>query len=158
MKLKFIFLSIFFFGFALSSLCQENVAPSNKALDYYSETDQLQKGPSGNENLLKGNSYPEELELLTSAYWEKKKNYGYKVQVFSGKSRWEANKVRSELINNFQNEISAEVVYQAPNFKVRVGNHRDRLAATKQLLELKEAYPGAFIVKDEIKLPKQLRE
>lgn len=158
MPLKFTLFSIFLLGFVLASICQENEVAPNKAIDYYSASKSSKEDVAGNENIQKENTYPENLELLISAYWEKKKNYGYKVQIFSGKSRWEANKVRSELINEFQNEISAEVVYQAPNFKVRVGNHRDRLSATKQLHELKEDHPGSFIVKDVIKLPIQFRE
>ncbi len=158
MKHKFFSFSILFLGLTIVSICQENEVSTNKALDYYNKTDTGTQKLDSNTVLQLDNRYPKDLDLLTSAYWEKKKNYGYKIQIFSGKSRWEANKVRSKLINDYENKVSAEVVYQAPNFKVRVGNHRNRLSATQQLLELKPDHPGAFIVKDEIKTPHEARK
>lgn len=44
-------------------------------------------------------------------------------------------------------------VFQTPNFKVRVGDFRTKVEATKFLLELKQDFPEAFIVEDKIKLP-----
>ena len=41
-------------------------------------------------------------------------------------------------------------IYQQPNFKLRVGDFEERLSVNKFYEEMKEIFPGAFIIKDEI--------
>ena len=48
-------------------------------------------------------------------------------------------------------EIPAYVTYAEPYFRLRVGNFRTRLEATATLEKIKGNYPGAYIIKDEIK-------
>ena len=80
---------------------------------------------------------------------------GYRVQIHiaSGShSKKKSQDVREAFIKKYsENEVY--IIYQAPNFKVRVGDFRTRLDASGLLQELKNDYPGAFIVKDEINLP-----
>lgn len=141
------FVTIFFFNIKLLQ-AQNTEKKFNLAASYYSHEN---PSDSVKESAI---LLEEGIELLANAYWEKKENVGYKIQVFSGKSRWEANKLRSELISDYDNQIDASISYQAPNFKLRVGNFRDRLSATEYLIMLKKNYPGAFIVKDIIDIPK----
>jgi len=42
--------------------------------------------------------------------------------------------------------------YQAPNFKVRVGDFKKRMDAEELLLEIRKAFPAAYIVPDEVEL------
>lgn len=49
--------------------------------------------------------------------------------------------------------IKAYRTYDAPNFKVTVGNFRTRIEAEVLLRELKDAFPDAFIVRDKFKYP-----
>lgn len=94
----------------------------------------------------------ERIDLLAKAYMSSKRVKGYKVQIFSGQSRWEASKVKSEFISSYPKLPTPELIYHTPNFKLRVGNFRDRFEAEKHLRSLKETFPSAFIVKDDIKL------
>lgn len=124
---------------------------TNPALDYYDAAGQATDNSKGKQKMDEG------IQLLCEAYWAKKKNMGYRVQIFSGKSRWEATKVRSEFISKHGDETAISLVYQAPNFKLRVGNFRDRLSASHLLSSIKESYPASFLVKDEIAIPNSLK-
>ncbi len=92
------------------------------------------------------------LQLLIDGYREQKVIEGYKIQLFSGRSRMEAVKIKSSFHSKFGDSESADIVYQQPNFKIRVGNYRDRLAAHKWLAVYKVDFPSSFIVKDVIKI------
>lgn len=81
---------------------------------------------------------------------------GYRVQLFSGsgtEARQQANNLRAEFMN--QNpDIPAYLIYQAPNFKVRVGDFRTELEAIHLQREISYQYPGGFVARDLIKFPK----
>ena len=94
----------------------------------------------------------ERIDLLAKTYMESKVIKGYKVQIFSGKSRWEASQVKSEFISAYPDLPSPDLVYQAPNFKLIAGNYRDRFEAEKHLRLLKENFPASFLVKDQIQI------
>lgn len=152
MTKKFIpFLTFFFFFIcALYSQSIEQQKHVNIANQYY------QKNKS-NIDSVKSTSYQQnKIDLLSEAYWEKKKNLGYRIQIYSGKSRWEATKVKSDFISKHGDETEINLVYQAPNFKLRIGNYRERIIANKHLNKIKETHPSAFLVKDEISIPKKL--
>lgn len=81
---------------------------------------------------------------------------GYRLQLFSGSgttARQEANQLRADFMARNPN-VPAYLIYQAPNFKVRVGDYRTELEAIKLQRELEYRWPGAFVVRDEIKFPK----
>ena len=81
---------------------------------------------------------------------------GYRVQLYSGsgtEARLSANNLRAEFLSNHPN-IPAYLIYQAPNFKVRLGNFRTELEAVHLQRELAYQYPGGFVVRDKIKFPK----
>lgn len=81
---------------------------------------------------------------------------GYRIQLFSGsgtEARMQANNLRAEFMANHP-DIPAYLIYQAPNFKVRLGDFRSELEAVHLQRELAYQYPGGFVVKDEIKFPK----
>lgn len=80
---------------------------------------------------------------------------GYRIQVFftSGtQAKNQALKVRSD-INTHYSEIDCYIVYEAPYFKVRVGDFRTRNEAFKVFKEISKDYPSAFLVEDMIELP-----
>lgn len=77
---------------------------------------------------------------------------GYRVQVFFGPERNEALEVKSEF-NKMYEDLPAYLTYQQPNFKIRVGNFKTRLEALKYLKDIQLLYTGAFLVKDNVKLP-----
>jgi hypothetical protein len=80
---------------------------------------------------------------------------GYRLQLFSGSgttARMDANALRIEFIERYPN-VPAYLIYQAPNFKVRVGDLRTELEAIRLQRDLAYRYPGAFVIRDDIKFP-----
>ena len=56
--------------------------------------------------------------------------------------------------NSKHPKIEAYLMFQEPNYKVRVGDFRSRMDAQRFLHKITEDYPNAFIVKDnEINYP-----
>lgn len=81
---------------------------------------------------------------------------GYRLQLFSGTgttARQEANQLRADFMDK-NPDVPAYLTYQAPNFKVRVGDFRTELEAIKLQREMEYQWPGAFVVRDMIKFPK----
>jgi hypothetical protein len=81
---------------------------------------------------------------------------GFRVQVYFGSgtdAKSMANKIRAELNNKFP-DMSSYLIYEAPYFKVRIGDYRNRNEAYKAFKMVQENYPGAFIVDDLIGLPR----
>lgn len=78
---------------------------------------------------------------------------GYRVQLFSGsgnESRQQANDVRNSFLREFPN-VPAYLIFQSPNFKVRVGDVRTELEGLRLQKDISYWFPGGFVVKDDIK-------
>ena len=71
----------------------------------------------------------------------------YKIQLFYGQIT-EANKVQDEYKSKYE-QWEPKIVYESPNYKVWVGNFRNRLEADRALLKIKENFPSAFVMKPE---------
>ncbi|MCF8330853.1 MAG: SPOR domain-containing protein [Bacteroidales bacterium] len=73
---------------------------------------------------------------------------GYRIQIFSDSgNNSRKNAMRSKAKFKMKNsDIKAYVVFEAPNYKVEVGNFVSRLQAERYLHQIKEFYPAAFIV------------
>lgn len=81
---------------------------------------------------------------------------GYRVQVYFGSgsdAKNTAHKIRNSLNTAFP-DYDSYLVYEAPYFKVRVGDFRNRNEAYKAFKIIQPSYPGAFIVDDLIGLPR----
>lgn len=75
---------------------------------------------------------------------------GYRVQVLSTRARDDAFKTKGMLLTSFS-EQKTYVMYQSPNFKVRIGNFLKREDAEKFRKQLAYFFPqGAYIVEDAI--------
>ena len=79
---------------------------------------------------------------------------GYRIQLYFGSERTKAAEIKTDFSNNFSN-TPAYLIYQQPNFKIRVGDFKTRMEAFAFLESIKEFYTTSFIVPDEIKLPKR---
>lgn len=77
---------------------------------------------------------------------------GYRIQIYFGTDRSKAQEIRNEFMKTFA-EQGAYLIYQQPNFKVRIGDFRTRLEAQGFLNMLNDRYSPAFIVSDDVKLP-----
>lgn len=76
---------------------------------------------------------------------------GYRVQLFFG-DRSKAQNLRGEFIRQYPN-TPAYISYLAPNFRVRVGDFRTRLASEKFRHKINSDFPRSYIVRDKIELP-----
>lgn len=76
---------------------------------------------------------------------------GYRVQIFLG-DRSQAEASRRTFLQQYP-DIPAYLSYLAPNFRVRVGDLRDRVAAEFLKEQLRAGFPGLYIVPDDIELP-----
>ena len=81
---------------------------------------------------------------------------GFRVQIFfdSGtKSKIKATSVCNKFrVRHPQTGIY--LTFISPNYKVRVGDFRTRLDAFRFLQQIERNYPNAYVVTDQIKLPK----
>ena len=78
---------------------------------------------------------------------------GFRVQIFTGADRKEAYNTQAKFQEQFP-DVRTYVIYNDPNFKVRVGDFRTRLDAEKMQDELKKWFTGMFIIQEKINQPK----
>ncbi|MDT0675079.1 SPOR domain-containing protein [Autumnicola musiva] len=98
----------------------------------------------GNYNVNQDEKISKLLEIKTGMSRESKIGDRYKIQLFYGDNN-EASEVYKKYSSEF--DYPAIIDYETPNYKVYVGNFRNRLEADRALLKIKEAFPGAFIPK-----------
>lgn len=77
----------------------------------------------------------------------KKGRFGerYNIQLFNGD-----NNAASDVLKTVRQKYSSwpsDIIYETPNYKVLIGNFRNRLEADRVLLLIKQDYPAAFIPK-----------
>jgi hypothetical protein len=80
---------------------------------------------------------------------------GFRVQLFSGsgnEARQSANSLRSEFLQLYP-DIAAHLVFQQPNFKVRIGDLRTEMEAIRLKKDIEYDFPNGFVVRDIIGLP-----
>ena len=72
-------------------------------------------------------------------------NDRYKIQIFNGDTE---NSKKTLLDFKRENKnIDATIVFSTPLYKVWVGNFKTRIEAEKNLNDLKNKYPNAFLIK-----------
>ncbi len=93
--------------------------------------------------------------------WDIKKNKsldgieGYRVEIFfspDADALEKAKEKKLEFLSKYP-DIPVHIKYDAPNFRLRVGDFRTKNEALKLYSKIKNAYPVAFIVADDIKFP-----
>jgi len=80
---------------------------------------------------------------------------GFRLEIFFSsdtKAREKAARVKNEFNLVFP-DIASYMLFQTPNFKVRVGDFRNKSEALKAKAYIASKYPNAFIVKDMIRFP-----
>jgi hypothetical protein len=78
---------------------------------------------------------------------------GYRIKIHFGSDKTRAREIRSKFISKFP-DVPAYEKYDQPNFNIRVGDFRTKLDAYRFLKEVQLEFPSAFIVQDEIELPR----
>jgi hypothetical protein len=85
---------------------------------------------------------------------------GFRLEIYfssENKARELAMRVKNEFNIIFPN-IPSYLLFQTPNFKVRVGDFRNKSEALKAKAHIASKYPNAFIVKDMVKFPELFTE
>ncbi|MDP3643726.1 MAG: SPOR domain-containing protein [Bacteroidota bacterium] len=80
---------------------------------------------------------------------------GYRLEIFfssESNARQQSVRVRNEFNLVFPT-IPSYLMFQTPNFKVRIGDFRNKSEALKTKAYIASKYPNAFIVKDFIRFP-----
>ena len=101
---------------------------------------------------------PKTEDLLERQIGINKKNQtteGYRVQIYFGSgssARLRAMKVKTDFLSSYP-EVKAYIIYQSPDFKVRVGDFRTRSEALRLQKKMTRDYPNSFIVPDDIQFP-----
>jgi hypothetical protein len=87
-------------------------------------------------------------------YYPKQIMKGYRVQIYSGSNRIDANKIKSDFLETYMGE-KIYFEYKQPYYKVRVGDYRTKVEAQKmyQMLLLDIRFKGVLIVPDDINFP-----
>ena len=79
---------------------------------------------------------------------------GFRVQVYVGKDRDEASRIKGICLN-LKKEEDAYLDYDRPNYRVKVGNFLNREDAKILYKDLKRRFPEAMIVPDQVTVIKQ---
>lgn len=85
---------------------------------------------------------------------------GYRLQIYTGSgddSKQEAYRVKARFLGLYP-DVEADVVFNAPEFKVRVGNFRDKSEALRARTRFQGEFFNAFLVEDFISLPDIITE
>jgi hypothetical protein len=75
---------------------------------------------------------------------------GFRIQIFFDSG----NNSKSKAVNSMNefkskySKVGAYLIFQEPNYKIRVGDFRSRMDAQRFLHKISNEYPNAFIVKD----------
>lgn len=79
---------------------------------------------------------------------------GYRIQIYSGSSHKDANKAKADFLKIYETPVPY-LVYKQPNYKVRVGDFRNRIEAQKLYHQLINDgnFKGVLIVPEMINLP-----
>ena len=102
---------------------------------------------NGQENTINYN------DTLTKKFFELKKDYSkrifestfYTIQIYYGGLK-EADSILEDFRENYQ-EIKSDLIFETPNYKVRIGEYKDINVASQKLEEIRRIYPSSFIIK-----------
>ena len=71
----------------------------------------------------------------------------YTIQIYYGDLK-EADSISKVFSQEFE-EIKTSLIFETPNYKVRVGTFRNLIDASRNLEKIKRKFSGAFILKDD---------
>ena len=80
---------------------------------------------------------------------------GYRIQIDRYKTQAEANTKLNTFTRTFPG-LSGTVKYEAPNYKVYVGNYTTATAMESDLRRIRKSFPGAFSVRSKVFIDKKI--
>ena len=92
-------------------------------------------------------------DSITKKFFQIKKDFSkktfestyYTIQIFYG-SLNEADSIYSDFKQNYK-DVKSELIFETPNYKVRIGEYKDINVASQSLEKIRRIYPGSFIIK-----------
>ena len=92
-------------------------------------------------------------DSLTKKLFSIKKDYSkrifqstyYTIQIYYGNLQ-EADSIYNDFTEKY-NDIKSDLIFETPNYKVRVGEYKDINIASQNLEKIRKIYPGSFIIK-----------
>jgi len=92
-------------------------------------------------------------DTLTKKFYDLKKDYSkrvyestfYTIQIYYGGLE-DADSILEDFRENYQ-EIKSNLIFETPNYKVRIGEYKDINIASQKLEEIRKIYPSSFIIK-----------
>ena len=101
----------------------------------------------GQENSIRYN------DTLTKKFYDLKREYDqrfyestfYTIQIYYGGLE-EADSILEDFRENYLN-IKSNLIFETPNYKVRIGEYKDINIASQKLEEIRKIYPSSFIIK-----------
>ena len=153
MKLTLVILSLFITSLAWAQT--DSIPPVKKEIDFVkqlSETDSI----TGGKVIIHADPKIEQLLKLSISVSRKEQLFqGYRIQILS-RSSYDTNiDSLKNYTKRFEEEfpdIPAYLQYTDPDFKIRVGNYRNRLECIPDLHRIRKIYPASYAVKTEISL------
>ena len=85
------------------------------------------------------------LSLKVLVNKDKYENNYYAIQLYNGNYE-KAKKIQIEFKNKFP-EWESNLTFETPNYKVRVGNFKELIEASRKLDFIRKLYPSAFLLK-----------
>jgi hypothetical protein len=76
---------------------------------------------------------------------------GFRLQISFSNDRQEVYNNKAKVYKDFPSD-RAYVEYEQPYYKLRIGDFSSRLEAYERLTEVIKKYPGAFVVRDKVRL------
>ena len=92
-------------------------------------------------------------DSITKKFFQIKKDFSkktfestyYTIQIFYG-SLNEADSIHNDFRENYK-DVKSELIFETPNYKVRIGEYKDINVASQSLEKIRRIYPGSFIIK-----------
>jgi hypothetical protein len=92
-------------------------------------------------------------DTLTQKLFQIKKEYSkrifestyYTIQIYFGDLK-SADSILIDFQENYEG-IKSELIFETPNYKVRIGEYKDINIASQKLEGIRRTYPGSFIIK-----------
>jgi Fe-S cluster assembly iron-binding protein IscA len=92
-------------------------------------------------------------DTLTQKLFQIKKEYSkrvfestyYTIQIYFGDLK-SADSILIDFQENYEG-IKSELIFETPNYKVRIGEYKDIDIASQKLEGIRRTYPGSFIIK-----------
>lgn len=82
---------------------------------------------------------------------------GYRIQLKNTSSQKDANALRARFNSAFPN-LKSYLNYDAPYYKIRVGDYLTKMESQKDLNEIRKAYSGAYLVPCHIQINETIKK